>query len=172
MRDVAMPSDPSKPLPEDVLRSLSLGLEFENKLIELCGETENTLALNPFEKNVKLLQSPQGSICEKEDGPIPTEGRDTSIKPLSIDEMRPSTIIETLDPKVIHHELACLSSWMLGPFTLKHNFSFDHVTLWGPCQFYGIRHGSCNIVLIAFWFFLNVSLNPPPPAPSLLSLLD
>uniref|UniRef100_A0A2N9J7B6 Reverse transcriptase zinc-binding domain-containing protein n=1 Tax=Fagus sylvatica TaxID=28930 RepID=A0A2N9J7B6_FAGSY len=75
MRDVAMPSDPSKPLPEDVLRSLSLGLEFENKLIELCGETENTLALNPFEKNVKLLQSPQGSICEKEDGPIPTEGK-------------------------------------------------------------------------------------------------
>jgi hypothetical protein len=100
MRDVAMPSDPSKPLQEDVLRSLSLGLEFENKLIELCGETENTLTVNPFEKNVKLLQSPQGSICEKENGPIPTEGRDTSIKPLSIDEMWPSTIIETLDPKV------------------------------------------------------------------------
>uniref|UniRef100_A0A2N9IM45 DNA polymerase n=1 Tax=Fagus sylvatica TaxID=28930 RepID=A0A2N9IM45_FAGSY len=51
MRDVAMPSDPSKPLPDDVLRTLSLGLEFENKLIELCGETENTLALNPLEKN-------------------------------------------------------------------------------------------------------------------------
>ena len=107
MRDVAMPSDPSKPLPED---------EFENKRIELCGETENTLALNPFKKNVKLLKSPQGSICEKEDGSIPTEGRDTSIKPLSIDEMWPLAIIETLDPKVIHHELACLSSWMLGPF--------------------------------------------------------
>ena len=143
MRDVAMPSDPSKPLPDDVLRTLSLGLEFENKLIELCGETENTLALNPLEKNVKLLQSmtsttdegnlvglghtntdnidgeplkysnekeimgslpPQGSIREKE---IPTEGRDTSIQP---------AIIETLDPKVIHHEFACLSSWMSGPF--------------------------------------------------------
>jgi hypothetical protein len=48
MRDVAMPSD---------LSTLSLSLEFENKLIELCDETENTLALNPFEKNVKLLQS-------------------------------------------------------------------------------------------------------------------
>ena len=56
MRDVAMPSDPSKPLPNDVLRTLSLGLEFESKLIELCGATENTLALNPLEKNVKLLQ--------------------------------------------------------------------------------------------------------------------
>jgi DNA polymerase zeta len=57
MRDGAMLSDPSKPLLDDVLRTLSLGLEFENKLIELCGETENTLALNPLEKNVKLLQS-------------------------------------------------------------------------------------------------------------------
>uniref|UniRef100_A0A2N9I2P3 Uncharacterized protein n=1 Tax=Fagus sylvatica TaxID=28930 RepID=A0A2N9I2P3_FAGSY len=51
MCDGAMPSYPSKPLPDDVLRTLSLGLEFENKLIELCGETENTLALNPLEKN-------------------------------------------------------------------------------------------------------------------------
>ena len=152
MRDVAMPSDPSKPLPDDVLRTLSLGLEFESKLIELCGATENSLALNPLEKNVKLLQSmtsatnegnlvglghtnpdnrdgeslkyskekdimgslsPQGSIREEE---IPSEGRDTSIKPLSIDKMRTSAIIETLDPKVIHHEFACLSSWMFGPF--------------------------------------------------------
>ena len=46
MRDVPMPYD---------LCTLSPSLEFENKLIELCGEIENTLALNPFEKNVKLL---------------------------------------------------------------------------------------------------------------------
>uniref|UniRef100_A0A2N9FAW5 DNA polymerase n=1 Tax=Fagus sylvatica TaxID=28930 RepID=A0A2N9FAW5_FAGSY len=148
MRDVAMPSDPSKPLPDDVLRTLSLGLEFENKLIELCGETENTLALNPLEKNVKLLQSmtsatdegnlvglghtnpdnrdgeslkyskekdimgslsPQGSIREEE---IPTEGRDTSIKPLSIDEMRTSAIIETLDPKATDEEALGLLRWL------------------------------------------------------------
>ncbi|GMY18883.1 DNA polymerase zeta catalytic subunit-like [Fagus crenata] len=121
MRDVAMPSDPSKPLPNDVLRTLSLGLEFQSKLIELCGATENTLALNPLEKNGNLVGlghtnpdnrdgeslkyskekdimrslSPQGSIREEE---IPTEGRDTSIKPLSIDEMRTSAIIETSDP--------------------------------------------------------------------------
>ena len=55
MHDVAMPSDPSKPLPNDVLITLSLGLEFESKLIELCGAIENTLVLNPLEKNVKLL---------------------------------------------------------------------------------------------------------------------
>ena len=179
MCDGAIPSDHNRPLPDDVLRTLSLGLEFEN----LCGETENTLALNPCEKNVKLLQSmtsatneghlvglghtntdniegeplkyskekeimgsvlPQGSIREEE---IPIEGRDTSIQ---------SAIIETLNPKVIHYEFACLS--------LKHNFSFDYVTLWGPCLFYGSEHGGCNTVLIAFCFFLSVSLN------SLLSL--
>uniref|UniRef100_A0A2N9I954 DNA polymerase n=1 Tax=Fagus sylvatica TaxID=28930 RepID=A0A2N9I954_FAGSY len=148
MRDVAMPSDPSKPLPNDVLRTLSLGLEFESKLIELCGATENTLALNPLEKNVKLLQSmtsatdegnlvglghtnpdnrdgeslkyskekdimgslsPQGSIREEE---IPIEGRDTSIKPLSIDEMRTSAIIETLDPKATDEEALGLLRWL------------------------------------------------------------
>ena len=102
--------------------SLSLSLEFENKLIEFCGEAENSLTRTPFEeKNVKLKQSmtssidegnlaglghvtpnnidgeplknakekeiieslsPQVSICE-EDGPILTEGRNTSIEPLS-----------------------------------------------------------------------------------------
>ena len=82
---------------------------------------------NAKEKEIIGSLSPQVSICE-EDGPILIEGRDTSIKPLSIDEMWSSTITETLDPKVMPHEVACLSSWMLGLFTFKHNFSFDHVT--------------------------------------------
>ena len=93
------------------------------------------------EKEIMGSLSPQGSIREEE---IPTEGRNTSIQ---------SEIIETLNPKVIHYEFACLS--------LKHNFSFDHVTLWGPCLFYGTEHGGFNTVLIAFWVFLSVSLNPP-----------
>ena len=82
---------------------------------------------NAKEKEIIGSLSPQVSICE-EDGPIFTEGRDTSIKPLSIDEMWSSAITETLDPKVITHEVTCLSSWMLGLFTFKLNFSFDHVT--------------------------------------------
>jgi hypothetical protein len=65
------------------------------------------------EKDIMGSLSPQGSIREEE---IPTEGRDTSIKPLSVDEMQTSAIIVTLDPKVIHHEFACLSSWMSVPF--------------------------------------------------------
>ena len=76
---------------------------------------------NAKEKEIIGSLSPQVSICE-EDGPIFTEGRDTSIKPLSIDEMRSSAITETLDPKVMPHEFACLSSWMLGLSLLSISF--------------------------------------------------
>lgn len=34
-------SDPDKPLPEDVLKALSLDLGFDNKLMELCSKVEN-----------------------------------------------------------------------------------------------------------------------------------
>ncbi|KAF3967334.1 hypothetical protein CMV_008666 [Castanea mollissima] len=150
MHEVIMPPDPGKPPPLEVLKTLSLGLEFENKLIELCGEAENSLTLTPFGKNVKLKQSmtsstdegnlvglghvnpnnidgepsknakekeiigslsPQVSICE-EDGLILNEGRDTSTKPLSIDEMRSSAITESLDPKAADKEALSLLRWL------------------------------------------------------------
>jgi DNA polymerase zeta len=126
MREVVMLPDPGKPLPQDVLKTLSLGLEFENKLIELCGDAmtsstveENLVGLghvNPDNIELEALKCsketeivgsllPQGSICEKEDGTRSTEGRDASSKPLSTNEMRSSAIAETLDPKVIYHDL-------------------------------------------------------------------
>lgn len=40
-----MPPDPGKPLPEDVLRSLSHELEFKDKLRELCNEAGHSLTL-------------------------------------------------------------------------------------------------------------------------------
>ena len=64
MHEVIMPPDLGKPPPQDVLKTLSLGLESENKLIELCGEAENTLTLTLFEKNVKLKQSMISSTDE------------------------------------------------------------------------------------------------------------
>ena len=82
---------------------------------------------NAKEKEIIGSLTPQVSICE-EDGLILTKGRDTNIKPLSIDDMRSSAITESSDTKVIHHEVACLSFWMLSLFTFKHKFSFDHVT--------------------------------------------
>ncbi|KAI8527302.1 hypothetical protein RHMOL_Rhmol12G0065400 [Rhododendron molle] len=51
MHDAVFLSDPVKPLPEDVLRTLSHGLEFENKLMELCNESKNDLSCTPFEKD-------------------------------------------------------------------------------------------------------------------------
>ncbi|KAK4595876.1 hypothetical protein RGQ29_014100 [Quercus rubra] len=150
MHEVIMPPDPSKPPLQDVLKTLSLGLEFENKLIELCGEAENSLTLTPIGKNAKLKQSmtsstdegnlvglghvnpnnidgepsknakekeiigslsPQVSICE-EDGLILTNGRDISIKPLSIDDMRSSAITESLDAKAADKEALSLLRWL------------------------------------------------------------
>ncbi|TYI16304.1 hypothetical protein ES332_A08G245600v1 [Gossypium tomentosum] len=41
MHERVLLSDPDKPLPEDVLKALSLGLGFDNKLMELCSKAEN-----------------------------------------------------------------------------------------------------------------------------------
>ena len=50
MHEVKMPPNPGKPPPQDVLKTLSLSLEFGNKLIEFCGEEENSLTWTLFEK--------------------------------------------------------------------------------------------------------------------------
>ncbi|OMO99194.1 hypothetical protein COLO4_13444 [Corchorus olitorius] len=54
MHETALASDPDRPLPEDVLKILSLGLGHENELMELCGKVEDTLCSNEsgFEHSV------------------------------------------------------------------------------------------------------------------------
>lgn len=52
-----MPSDPGKPLPEDVMRLLSAGLDSEKKLNELCSEAEATLFCTPYEKELRFMYS-------------------------------------------------------------------------------------------------------------------
>ena len=65
MHKVTMPPNPSKPPPQDVLKTLSPSLEFDNKVIEFCGEAETSLTWTPFEKkNVKLKQSMTSSTEE------------------------------------------------------------------------------------------------------------
>ncbi|PSS24580.1 DNA polymerase zeta catalytic subunit like [Actinidia chinensis var. chinensis] len=54
--EVALLSDPGKPLPGDVLRTLSLGLELENKLMELCNEAENDSYCTPLEKVARYAE--------------------------------------------------------------------------------------------------------------------
>ncbi|KAI8027476.1 DNA polymerase zeta catalytic subunit [Camellia lanceoleosa] len=79
IHEVALLSDPGKPLPKDVLRTLSHGLEFENKLMELCHEADNDSSCIPFEKDVIYAEpvkpsTIKGNIVEfglcdpKEDG--------------------------------------------------------------------------------------------------------
>lgn len=64
MHDMAIPSDPSKPLPGDVLKTFSLGLEFKNKLFELQSEAENSM-LSPSEKDLKCVQIMESSADER-----------------------------------------------------------------------------------------------------------
>ena len=48
MHEVKMPPNPGKPPPQDVLKTLSLSLEFENKVIEFHGEAETSLTWTSF----------------------------------------------------------------------------------------------------------------------------
>ena len=59
-----MPPDPGKPLPEDVLRSLSHELEFEDKLRELCNGASNSLTSAALEKDGRFMQSITSSADE------------------------------------------------------------------------------------------------------------
>lgn len=50
-----MPSDPGKPLPEDVMKLFSVGLDFEKKFIELCSEAETSLFCTPPGKEWRFV---------------------------------------------------------------------------------------------------------------------
>ncbi|XP_043708383.1 DNA polymerase zeta catalytic subunit isoform X3 [Telopea speciosissima] len=53
----SMSPDPSKPLPENVLRSLSHGLEFESTLLDLCEKAKNLCQNILLEESEKFVQS-------------------------------------------------------------------------------------------------------------------
>lgn len=77
MREAAMSPDPSKPLPLDVLRTLSLGLGFENVLTVLCSEGEETISL--LENDVKVVKSMTCSANEEnltKLGPVNSNDKD------------------------------------------------------------------------------------------------
>ncbi|XP_052192570.1 DNA polymerase zeta catalytic subunit isoform X3 [Diospyros lotus] len=65
VHDVALASDPEKPLPKDVLRTLSLGLdEFECKFVEHCKETANDLPCTQSEKVLTRYSTVEGTMVE------------------------------------------------------------------------------------------------------------
>ncbi|GAY60125.1 hypothetical protein CUMW_199630 [Citrus unshiu] len=55
INEAVMAPDPGKPLPQDVLRTFSLGLEFENVLMEMCGEGQETVS--SYGNDVEVLKS-------------------------------------------------------------------------------------------------------------------
>ncbi|KAH9689284.1 DNA polymerase zeta catalytic subunit [Citrus sinensis] len=55
INEAVMAPDPGKPRPQDVLRTLSLGLEFENVLMEMCGEGQETVS--SFGNDFEVLKS-------------------------------------------------------------------------------------------------------------------
>lgn len=55
MCETAMPPDPCKPLARDVLKTLSLDLEFENKLMDLWGGGDEIIS--SFENHVRVVKS-------------------------------------------------------------------------------------------------------------------
>lgn len=55
MCEAAMPSDPCKPLAQDVLKTLSLDLECENVLMDLCDGGDEVIS--SFEDGVRVVKS-------------------------------------------------------------------------------------------------------------------
>ncbi|XP_042518598.1 DNA polymerase zeta catalytic subunit [Macadamia integrifolia] len=85
MCQTSMSPDPSKPLPENVLRTLLHGLEFENTLLDLCEKAENLgqdILLEESEKFVQSIKSlaEVGNAVESLDQTSPNNSKKESSK--------------------------------------------------------------------------------------------
>ncbi|KAG2695557.1 hypothetical protein I3760_07G018400 [Carya illinoinensis] len=129
MHEVAMPLDPTKPLSEDVLKTLSLDLDFDNRLIELYadatassiveGNLVGLVHINPANVDGEALKCSKETATvgyllphEREGGPTAAGERDTSPNILSTDKVQSSGIIETLDSKAADKEALGLLRWL------------------------------------------------------------
>ncbi|KAJ7973360.1 DNA polymerase [Quillaja saponaria] len=140
VREFTLPPDAGKPLPEDVLKTLSLGHDNENKLLELCTEAE---FFSPSDKELGVVQ-PLSSSTEKGnlvrlglvkpiniDGkPLESsskadimgslsppdslqfEGVDPSPRLLTVDKIQSSEMIGTLEKKGTDKEALNLLQWL------------------------------------------------------------
>ncbi|XP_057439387.1 DNA polymerase zeta catalytic subunit isoform X3 [Lotus japonicus] len=109
-----MPPDPGKPHPEDVMKLLSVGLDLDKKLFELCSEAETSLFCTPSDKfretDIIGSASPPASLCKN--AKFREEGIDSSLKLLTVDEMQSSEKIGTLDVKVADKDAQNLLKWL------------------------------------------------------------
>ncbi|XVF06076.1 hypothetical protein REPUB_Repub06bG0017200 [Reevesia pubescens] len=128
MHETALPSEPDKPLSEDVLKALSLGLGFENKLMELCSKVEETLSCNELGSEHSVMPSADeenlvGDVapthinskhtvpCEKEMNAASAEEKDVHPELLCVDEIE-SSELPTSDPKATDTEALGLLRWL------------------------------------------------------------
>lgn len=129
--ELEIPADPSKPPPEDVLRTLSLGPEFINQFVELHNEAGSPLCLTPLDKDVRSVQQMTSSkndmelsdhlkerrvigslSSQEEDGAISSTDGDGNVRLSFNDKLPASRMIETLDKKVADKEALGLLKWL------------------------------------------------------------
>ncbi|KAM7264807.1 hypothetical protein ACFE04_002490 [Oxalis oulophora] len=101
--EMAMLADPEKPLAENVLKSLSLGLGYENKLIELCSQEED---FSSPEKKIDVTPPMNEKIVA-----VPFKGKDVCLTPLFAGGPS-SEKIEKMDQKAADIEVAGLLRWL------------------------------------------------------------
>ncbi|KOM52857.1 hypothetical protein LR48_Vigan09g151600 [Vigna angularis] len=95
IHEATMPSGPGKPLPEDVMKLFSVGLDFEKKFIELCSEV-GTLFCTPSGKELRETDiigsaSPPATLCKN--AKLQTEGTDANLEMLTMDEIQSTEMI-------------------------------------------------------------------------------
>nr|KYP71224.1 DNA polymerase zeta catalytic subunit [Cajanus cajan] len=127
IQETTMPSDPCKPLPQDVMKLFSVGLDFEKKIIELetdiigSASPPASLCKNALnccrETDIIGSLSPPASLCKN--AKLHEEGNDTSLEMLTMDEIRSSEMIGTLDIKAsVSHEIPVQKGcFMLNPLS-------------------------------------------------------
>ncbi|KAM5561236.1 DNA polymerase zeta catalytic subunit [Rosa sericea] len=126
IHEAAISSNPAKPLPEDVLKTLSLGPEFNEKLVKLHFDTENSLPLTQLKKEVKSMHqmtSPKdggNSVGLRTDnlnygemmGSLSTQGSTEETDAKLNKELPASQAIQTLSMKAADNEALALLRWL------------------------------------------------------------
>ncbi|GAV63152.1 LOW QUALITY PROTEIN: DNA_pol_B domain-containing protein/DNA_pol_B_exo1 domain-containing protein/zf-C4pol domain-containing protein, partial [Cephalotus follicularis] len=123
--EVVQLPDPGKPLPDDVLKSLSLGLEFQNKLIGLCTEAEDK---SSYEWEIGA------TAYEEEIFATASEGKVSHPKLLSVGEQS-AEMMGILEQKAAAAEALGLLRWLATSETAEDINSDDdivHETILSP----------------------------------------
>ncbi|KAI4349976.1 hypothetical protein L6164_010509 [Bauhinia variegata] len=106
--------DPGKPLPDEVLKSLSMGLDFEKIIFEFCSEAKtssfSTSSEELRETDIIGSASPPDSLSEG--GKLRGGEIDSSIKLLTVNERASSEMVGTLDIKATDREALNLLKWL------------------------------------------------------------